>query len=75
MARKPEINNKQFMALHELSKALRKVSELCEEENGDFFNDEILAGKLGRCWGMSIDEMSGEIDAFLDEMIDIWNGR
>lgn len=56
-------------ALIEVANALDKVSELCfDEEQGDDFNEDILAERLGKCWGMSINEMSSEIRSVADEM-------
>lgn len=68
--RTPTLRHEQYIALEELSKALHKIVDLCENRNdGAWFNDKILAGKLGRCWGMSINEMAEEIDGVLDKWI------
>ena len=56
-------------ALMELANSLAKVYELYfDEEHGDNFNEEILVGKLSKCWGMSIDEMSWSIREVADGM-------
>lgn len=62
-----KISKEQIETLEELSKCLWKLSEYCyDDKTGDWFNNEILAGKLGRCWGMSIDEMAAEIQFFVE---------
>ena len=63
-----QISKEQIETLEELSKCLWKLSEYCnDDKTGDWFNNEILAGKLGRCWGMSIDEMAYEIQSFVED--------
>jgi len=62
------VTKEQLETLDKLADCLEKLVEYCEDEKtGDWFNNEILAGKLGRCWGMSIDEMAAEIKGFIDE--------
>ncbi len=65
------MSEEQFQALTDLSKALWKISTLCDErgESGYKFNNEILAGKLGSLWPMSIDEMAAEIDSVLESSV------
>lgn len=61
------LTGEQYTALHNLSDAFMKVAELCDNhgEEGNRFNDKVLAGQLGSCWPMSIDEIAGEINHVL----------
>ena len=62
------VTKEQFETFDKLADCLEKLVIYCEDEKtGDWFNNEILAGKLGRCWGMSIDEMAAEIKGFIYE--------
>lgn len=64
------LTDKQYKALHDLSNVLWDMVTLCEDEvSGYKFNNDVLAGKLGSLWPMSIDEMACEIDCFLGSCI------
>lgn len=60
-----KFDKKYAIALQHLSKALNEVSNLVEFDNeeGRAFHDEVLCDRLGKCWGMSIDEMAYEVFA------------
>lgn len=67
-------------ALRSLSIALMVVAKLAERgPQGRDFNNEVLAKRLGSCWGKSIDEMASQIHEVADAMegirkqIDVWD--